>query len=79
MNLTVISHFWSILIQLAEHYTFPDEMPAEDQHEVRTIEEETLFRVACPEVVEKYLREKSVAEEKKAKSKTHVTNPCFVH
>uniref|UniRef100_H3D401 Flap endonuclease GEN homolog 1 n=1 Tax=Tetraodon nigroviridis TaxID=99883 RepID=H3D401_TETNG len=52
-----------------EHYMFADETPAEDQHEVRTIEEETLFRVAYPEVVEKYLREKSVAEEKKTKNK----------
>lgn len=49
---------------------FPDETPAEEQHEVRTIEEETLFRVAYPEVVEKYLQEKSMAEEKKTRSKT---------
>lgn len=49
---------------------FPDETPAEHQHEVRTIEEETLFRVAYPEVVEKYLEEKSMAEEKKTRSKT---------
>lgn len=49
---------------------FPDETHAEEQHEVRTIEEETLFRVAYPEVVEKYLQEKSMAEEKKTRSKT---------
>lgn len=55
---------------------FADETPAEDQHEVRTIEEETLFRVAYPEVVEKYLREKSVAEEKKTKSKTYPKSFC---
>lgn len=66
-------------LYLAEHYTFPDEQPAEDQHEVRTVEEETLFCVAFPEVVEKYLKEKSMAEEKKTKSKTHVVNSWFVH
>lgn len=64
-------------LNLAEHYIFPDETPAEDQHEVRTIEEEALFCVAYPEVVEKYLKEKSTAEEKKIRSKTHVTNFCF--
>lgn len=60
---------------LAEHYVFPDETPAEDQREVRTIEEESLFRVAYPEVVEKYLKEKEMAEEEKTRSKTRVTNP----
>lgn len=63
--------------RLAEHYVFPDEQPAEEQHEVRTIEEETLFRVAFPEVVEKYLKDKSVAEGKMTKSKTPVASPCL--
>lgn len=49
---------------------FPEDHPAEDQHEVRTVEEETLFSVAFPEVVEHYLREKALAEENKLKSKT---------
>lgn len=60
---------------LAEHYTFPEQQPEEDQDEVRTIEEATLFRVAFPEVVEKYLRDKSMAEGKTTKSKTPVMNP----
>lgn len=46
---------------------FPDEQPADEQHEVRTVEEESLFRVAYPEVVESYLREKALAEETKSK------------
>lgn len=49
---------------------FPDDWPAEDQHEVRTVEEESLFRAAYPEVVESYLRDKALAEENKSKSKT---------
>lgn len=48
---------------------FPDDQPADEQHEVRTVEEESLFRVAYPEVVESYLREKALAEENKTKSK----------
>lgn len=42
---------------------------------MRTVEEESLFRVAFPEVVERYLRDKALAEENKTKSETflHVT------
>lgn len=54
---------------LAEHYVFPEDRPIEDQHEVRTVEEECLFHVAYPELVESYLRDKAQAEENKAKSK----------
>lgn len=81
MIMAAIMYLWLIETRscLAEHYTFPDQQPAEDQHEVRTIEEATLFRVAFPEVVEKYLEDKSMAEGKKTKSKKHVINPCFVH
>lgn len=49
---------------------FPEDHPAEGQHEVRTVEEESLFHVAFPEVVERYLRDKALAEENKTKSKT---------
>ncbi|XP_076011151.1 flap endonuclease GEN homolog 1 [Genypterus blacodes] len=52
-----------------EHYTFPEDHPAENQHEVRTVEEESLFRVAFPEVVERHLRDKALAEESKIKKK----------
>ena len=53
---------------------FPEDRPAEDQHEVRTVEEESLFRVAFPEVVESYLRDKALAEENKTKSKEIIYN-----
>ncbi|XP_062266785.1 flap endonuclease GEN homolog 1 [Platichthys flesus] len=52
-----------------EHYVFPEDRPAEDQHEVRTVEEEALFHVAFPEVVESYLRDQALAEENKTKKK----------
>lgn len=55
---------------LAEHYVFPDDRLLEDQHEVRTVEEECLFCVAYPELVESYMRDKAQAEENKAKSKS---------
>ncbi|TWW68638.1 flap endonuclease GEN homolog 1 [Takifugu flavidus] len=60
---------FEIVWRTPEHYSFPDQQPAEDHHEVRTIEEATLFRVAFPEVVEKYLKDKSMAEGKKTRSK----------
>ncbi|XP_068610228.1 flap endonuclease GEN homolog 1 [Brachionichthys hirsutus] len=41
-----------------EHFVFPDDLPAEEQQEVRTVEEESLFRLAYPEVVERYLQDK---------------------
>ncbi|CAN9507831.1 unnamed protein product [Ophioblennius macclurei] len=52
-----------------EHFVFPEDQQAGDQHEVRTVEEESLFRVAFPEVVESYLRDKALAEESKTKKK----------
>ncbi|XP_069577780.1 flap endonuclease GEN homolog 1 [Brachyistius frenatus] len=52
-----------------EHYVFPEDRPAETQHEVRTVEEEALFCVSYPEVVESYLRGKALAEENKTKKK----------
>ncbi|KAF3849924.1 hypothetical protein F7725_019643 [Dissostichus mawsoni] len=60
---------FEIVWRTPEHYVFPEDRPAEDQHEVRTVEEESLFRVAFPEVVESYLRDKALAEENKTKKK----------
>lgn len=66
-----LAHIVSDLdVYSAAHYVFPEDRPAEDQHEVRTVEEESLFRVAFPELVESYLRDKALAEENKTKSKT---------
>lgn len=55
---------------------FPEEQPAERQDEVRTVEEEALFRLAYPEVVELYLRDKALAVENKTKSKMILSN-CY--
>lgn len=51
---------------------FSEDRPTEEQHEVRTVEEESLFRTAFPEVVENYLRSKALIEENKTKSKATV-------
>ncbi|XP_059213074.1 flap endonuclease GEN homolog 1 [Centropristis striata] len=60
---------FEIIWSTPEHYVFPEDRPAEDQHEVRTVEEESLVRMAFPELVESYLRDKTLAEEKKTKKK----------
>jgi len=50
---------------------FPeDDAAAEGQGEVRTVEEKALFSQAYPDVVERYWRDKALAEENKTKSKT---------
>nr|XP_040017322.1 flap endonuclease GEN homolog 1 isoform X1 [Gasterosteus aculeatus aculeatus] len=60
---------FEIIWSAPEHYVFPEDRPAEDELEVRTVEEESLFRVAYPEVVDSYLRDKALAEENKTKKK----------
>ncbi|XP_039982107.1 flap endonuclease GEN homolog 1 isoform X2 [Xiphias gladius] len=60
---------FEVIWSTPEHYVFPEDRPAEGQHEVRTVEEECLFRVAFPEMVESYLRDKALAEENKTKKK----------
>ncbi|KAM6915139.1 flap endonuclease GEN homolog 1 [Xenentodon cancila] len=65
-----------------EHYVFPEDWPTEDRHEVRTVEEESLFRLAFPEIVESYMRSKALAEEnknkQKKKPKSKKEKPCDV-
>ncbi|XP_028295668.1 flap endonuclease GEN homolog 1 isoform X2 [Gouania willdenowi] len=60
---------FEVIWRTPEHFAYPDDRPADDQHEVRTVEEECLFRVAYPEVVENYMRDKVLAEESKTKKK----------
>uniref|UniRef100_A0A8D3B1V7 Flap endonuclease GEN homolog 1 n=1 Tax=Scophthalmus maximus TaxID=52904 RepID=A0A8D3B1V7_SCOMX len=60
---------FEVIWSTPEHYMFPEDHPAEGQHEVRTVEEESLFHVAFPEVVERYRRDKALAEENKTKKK----------
>ncbi|KAG8011339.1 Flap endonuclease GEN-like protein 1 [Nibea albiflora] len=72
---------FEIIWSTPEHYVFPEDRPAEDQHEVRTVEEESLVRVAYPEMVESYLRDKALAEEnktKKRKPKSKKEKPCEI-
>ncbi|XP_068580636.1 flap endonuclease GEN homolog 1 [Cebidichthys violaceus] len=70
---------FEVIWSAPEHYVFPEDRPAEDPHEVRTVEEESLFRVAYPEVVESYLRDKAQAEEnKKKKPKSKKEKPSDV-
>ncbi|XP_033860520.2 flap endonuclease GEN homolog 1 isoform X1 [Acipenser ruthenus] len=52
-----------------EHYTFKDDHPADAQNTVNTIEEESLFQAAYPEIVDLYLKEKAKTEENKQKNK----------
>lgn len=47
---------------------FPEDRPVEEQLEVRTVEEESLFRLAFPEVVEGYMRSKALVQESKSKN-----------
>ncbi|GAA6228777.1 flap endonuclease GEN homolog 1 [Lates japonicus] len=60
---------FEVIWRTPEHYVFPEDRPAEGRHEVRTVEEESLFCVAFPEVVESYLTDKALAEENKTKKK----------
>ncbi|XP_041832556.1 flap endonuclease GEN homolog 1 [Melanotaenia boesemani] len=60
---------FEVIWSTPEHYVFPEDRVAEDQREVRTVEEESLFRVAFPEIVENYMKSKALAEENKTKKK----------
>ncbi|XP_072299245.1 flap endonuclease GEN homolog 1 [Eucyclogobius newberryi] len=52
-----------------EHYAFPEDPAPENPDEVRTVEEESLFRVAYPDVVAIFQRERAIAAENKTKKK----------
>uniref|UniRef100_A0A8C6WVZ8 Flap endonuclease GEN homolog 1 n=1 Tax=Neogobius melanostomus TaxID=47308 RepID=A0A8C6WVZ8_9GOBI len=60
---------FEVLWTTPEHYAFPEDSAPENPDEVRTVEEESLFRLAYPEVVESFQREKAMAEENKTKKK----------
>ncbi|XP_028997138.1 flap endonuclease GEN homolog 1 [Betta splendens] len=69
---------FEVIWSTPEHYVFPDDHPAEAQHEVRTIEEESLFCVAFPEVVERYQKDKTLDKTKKKKTKAKKEKPADV-
>ncbi|XP_070398918.1 flap endonuclease GEN homolog 1 isoform X1 [Nothobranchius furzeri] len=70
---------FEVIWSTPEHFVFPEERAAEDRQEVRTLEEESLFRLAFPEIVEGYVKSKALAEEsKKKKPKTKKEKPSEV-
>ncbi|CAB1340100.1 unnamed protein product [Coregonus sp. 'balchen'] len=74
---------FEIIWSKPDHYVFPEDHPGDSQDEVRTVEEEALFRLAYPHVVELYLREKAEAENKTKKKKPRSkkdkpSDPCDV-
>nr|XP_061806994.1 flap endonuclease GEN homolog 1-like [Nerophis lumbriciformis] len=60
---------FEVIWSTPDHYVFPEDRSAKDQDEVRSVEEENLFRVAFPEVVETYFKDKALAEENKTKKR----------
>lgn len=52
----------------ADHYVFPDDSPPEEPDVVRTVEEENLFSVAFPHMVQLFNKELAEAKENKSKS-----------
>ncbi|XP_062406680.1 flap endonuclease GEN homolog 1 [Sardina pilchardus] len=60
---------FEVIWKKPEHYVFPDDQETEDQDVVRTVEEEALFRVAYPDIVDLYIKQKEEAEENKNKKK----------
>ncbi|XP_068198733.1 flap endonuclease GEN homolog 1 [Antennarius striatus] len=58
-----------------EHFVFPDAVPAAERQEVRTVEEESLFRLAYPELVERYLTDKTQGRDSKKKRRGKTETP----
>uniref|UniRef100_A0A667WHV4 Flap endonuclease GEN homolog 1 n=1 Tax=Myripristis murdjan TaxID=586833 RepID=A0A667WHV4_9TELE len=56
---------YEVVWNTPEHYVFPEDQPVENQDEVRTVEEESLFRLAYPEIVELYLRDRALKTKNK--------------
>ncbi|XP_014061125.1 flap endonuclease GEN homolog 1 [Salmo salar] len=66
---------FEIIWSKPDHYVFSEDHPEDSQDEVRTVEEEALFRLAYPHVVERYLREKAENKTKKKKPKGKKDKP----
>uniref|UniRef100_A0A674A4S0 Flap endonuclease GEN homolog 1 n=1 Tax=Salmo trutta TaxID=8032 RepID=A0A674A4S0_SALTR len=67
---------FEIIWSKPDHYVFSEDHPEDSQDEVRTVEEEALFRLAYPHVVERYLKEK--AENKTKSKKDKPSDHCDV-
>ncbi|KAL2082715.1 hypothetical protein ACEWY4_022533 [Coilia grayii] len=60
---------FEVIWKKPEHYMFPEDHEPENQDVVRTVEEESLFRLAYPLIVDLYIKERAEAEENKHKKK----------
>uniref|UniRef100_A0A3P9IW34 Flap endonuclease GEN homolog 1 n=1 Tax=Oryzias latipes TaxID=8090 RepID=A0A3P9IW34_ORYLA len=69
---------FEVIWRAPEHFVFPEDRPVEEQLEVRTVEEESLFRLAFPEVVESYMRSKALDQESKKKRQKRKEKPLQV-
>lgn len=52
----------------ADHYVFPEDYPQDESDVVRTVEEENLFTVAFPDIVQLFHKETAEAKDNKLKS-----------
>lgn len=52
----------------ADHYIFPEDCPEDESDVVRTVEEENLFTVAFPDIVQLFHKETAEAKDNKLKS-----------
>lgn len=51
-----------------DHYVFPEDCPEKESDVVRTVEEENLFTVAFPDIVQLFHKETAEAKDNKLKS-----------
>ncbi|XP_024147302.1 flap endonuclease GEN homolog 1 [Oryzias melastigma] len=66
---------FEVIWRTPEHFVFPEDRPAEDPLEVRTVEEESLFRLAFPELVDSFTRSKALVQETKKKRQKKKEKP----
>ncbi|KAG7461059.1 hypothetical protein MATL_G00205930 [Megalops atlanticus] len=59
---------FEVIWKKPDHYVYADDHPTECQDVVRTVEEESLFRAAYPDIVDLFLKEREEAEENKRKT-----------
>lgn len=60
--------FCVCIVMTTDHYVFPEDGPEDESAVVRTVEEENLFTVAFPDVVQLFHKETTEAKDNKLKS-----------
>ncbi|XP_026778538.3 flap endonuclease GEN homolog 1 [Pangasianodon hypophthalmus] len=60
---------FEIMWRKPDHYVFPEDCPQEESDVVRTVEEENLFTVAFPDIVQLFHKETAEAKDNKLKKK----------